>query len=126
MPLVRNPCNTRIGCIMRYLMSDAEKVHTNPDPSQSSVPKVSFPVPQIPMPNHDWSGIQRSGLYESKRNWSLNNKLHITRSRESVRPLTEGTTVPCTHTSKSRAWHCVSPGLILQFMTATSRMGTLY
>jgi len=52
-------------------MSDAGEVHTNPDPSQSSIPKVSFPIPETPMPNHDWSGIQRSGIYESKRKWSL-------------------------------------------------------
>ena len=28
--------------------------------------------------NHDWSGIQRSGLYESRRNWSFNNTAYYT------------------------------------------------
>lgn len=36
--------------MMRYLMTDAGKVHANPDPSQSSTPEVSFPVPETPMP----------------------------------------------------------------------------
>jgi len=57
--------------MMRYLMNDAGKVHTNRDPSHGSIPKVLSPVPETPMPNHDWPGIQRSGLYETKRNWSL-------------------------------------------------------
>jgi len=40
--------------------------------------------------------------------------------------LTERTTFLCTHTSTSGGRQSVSPRLILQFMTAKSRMGTLY
>jgi hypothetical protein len=77
--------------------------------------------------NHDWSYIQHSGIYECKRNWSLN-KLRITRPRESAHSLS-ALLFPVhthTHTRKSEGRHCVSSALIVQFMTATSRMGTLY
>jgi hypothetical protein len=70
------------------------EVHTNPAPSQSSIPKVTFPFPETPMPNHDWSGIHDIRI-QTKLVIKQHTAYYMAKGKRS---LTERTTVQCTHT----------------------------
>jgi hypothetical protein len=132
-PQARNLCNTRIGWVMRNVMSDAGNFHTNLAPSQSSTLKVSlrFQKHQCRITIGHACNVQR--YTNPNETGHLTNKVRIQRWSQSTDWLTD-LRVPLfpvhththTHTSKSGGTHCVSPGLFLQFMTPASRRGTLY
>lgn len=58
--------------MMRYLMGNTAKVHTNPSPSQSSIPKVSFPVPETPMPKSRLVKHATFGIIRARKKLVIN------------------------------------------------------